>query len=149
LPFDIDIDAIRWTRLTLFNCVKARFETVTELLPKLTNLKRLEYTFLPDYFPDIANIVSRVEDADSRDVFNDMVLSQSVNSIYLSIAWKHSTYSSVEEDQEESAVACCTYLLLLMPNLNSASIGNPVNWELEDIVEGFVDMFPHLDRLRD
>ncbi|KAJ1882953.1 hypothetical protein LPJ57_000554 [Coemansia sp. RSA 486] len=120
-----------------------------QLLPKLANLKRLEYVFVPDYLPDVASIANRDSAQDNTDNYNDSVLSTSVLSLYLSISRVHVNQGSLVDEEEERAVACCTYLLLLLPHLLSVFINNPINWDTEDIIEGFEDKFPHLSRLRE
>ncbi|KAJ2596092.1 hypothetical protein H4R99_005069 [Coemansia sp. RSA 1722] len=149
LPFDINVDAINWTLLTTLNCRRVQFEKMIQLLPKLANLKRLEYVFVPDYLPDVASIANRDSAQDNTDNYNDSVLSTSVLSLYLSISRVHVNQGSLVDEEEERAVACCTYLLLLLPHLLSVFINNPINWDTEDIIEGFEDKFPHLSRLRE
>ncbi|KAJ1829304.1 hypothetical protein LPJ56_000480 [Coemansia sp. RSA 2599] len=99
--------------------------------------------------PDLASVLNRANDPRSGDGCEDMVLSKSVTDLCISIARINGAYKSGMDDEEEMVVACCTYLILLMPNLHNVFINRPINWSLQDIVDDLADEFPHLSRLGD
>ncbi|KAJ2226616.1 hypothetical protein IWW45_007386 [Coemansia sp. RSA 485] len=138
LPFDMRLDDVDWTYLTDLRCIGVHFNTMTKLLPRLVNLKSLDYDLVPNYTPDL-----------TTDLVNSggQVLSTSICGIYISVRHDDGNFEYLSDEDSKTAFACSVYLIVLIPSLLGASVGERLNWGLADIVEKYAEQFPHLSRL--
>ncbi|KAJ2595210.1 hypothetical protein GGF39_003922 [Coemansia sp. RSA 1721] len=139
LPFDMHLDSVDWTYLTDLRCIDIHFNAMTKLLPRLVNLKSLDYNLVPNYMPDLA-----------RDLVNNggQVLSTSLSRISISVSSDHKKLKCFLDEVDKVAFACSVYLLVLIPSIHDVSIHSMFDWGLADIVEKYAEQFPHLSRLR-
>ncbi|KAJ2598647.1 hypothetical protein GGF39_002562 [Coemansia sp. RSA 1721] len=138
LPFDMRLDDVDWTYLTDLHCIGVHFNTMTKLLPRLVNLKSLDYALVPNYTPDL-----------TRDLNSNggPILSTSIYRIYISVSDDYGNFEYLSDEDDKTVFACSVYLIVFIPSLNDASINGLFNWGLDDIVEKYAEQFPHLSRL--